>query len=159
MDASADPPPTAPDLRPLIGRLEAVRLPDWGIGRLRAKIDTGARTSALHVDNLRRVAADRVTFEVVLSRTIAEKRVPVTAAIVRVARVRSSTGHLQERFVVATRVQIGDYDRSVELTLVDRQAMLCRMLLGRSALGDFLVDVTRKYLYEKPPPRRRARNS
>ena len=136
--------------RPIIGRREYVALPDWGIEGVEAKIDTGARTSAIHVDNVKRLSAERVRFDVVLSRRKPDKCVRVEADLVRFTRVRSSTGHQQERFVVATRMRIGDIRRKIELSLVSRKQMLCRMLLGRTALSDFLIDVNVKHLHGVP---------
>ena len=128
-----------------IGWREYVSLPDWGVKGVGARIDTGARTSAIHVEKIRRLPGRRVHFEVVTRRAKAnrpEKTVPVEAAIVRSSRIRSSTGHTQERFIVATRVRIGSVVRRIELSLVRREHMLCRMLLGRTALEGLLVDVT-----------------
>jgi len=139
----------------IIGWREYVALPEWGIARVEAKVDTGARTSALHVDRVAQLANGRVRFEVVLSRKNPDRRVPVEADLVRVTRVRSSTGHRQHRFVVATTVRIGTSRRRVELSLVRREKMLCRMLLGRTALSGFLVDVDRKHEHGRPAVRRK----
>ena len=130
----------------IIGRREYVAFPDWGIRGVEAKVDTGARTSAIHVDNVKRLSEQRVRFDVVLNRKV-DKRVQVEADLVRYSRVRSSTGHLQERLVVATTMRIGTVRRRIELSLVSRKQMLCRMLLGRTALGGFLVDVDAKHLH------------
>lgn len=139
--------------KPVIGRREYVAFPDWGIRGVEAKIDTGARTSAIHVDNIKRLSGERVRFEVVLSRRRPNKRVQVEADLVRVTRVRSSTGHQQERFVVAARMRIGSVRRRIELSLVSRKHMLCRMLLGRTALSGFLIDVNVKHVHGVPRPR------
>ncbi len=136
--------------KPIIGRREYVAFPEWGIRGVEAKIDTGARTSAIHVDNIKRLAGDRVRFDVVLSRRKPDKCVRVEANLVRFTRVRSSTGHQQERFIVAARMRIGDIRRRIELSLVSRKHMLCRMLLGRTALSDFLIDVNVKHLHGVP---------
>jgi hypothetical protein len=122
-----------------------VSFPEWGIDHVEAKVDTGAKTRALHVDNIGRMPGNRVSFEVVLSRKDPIKRVPASADIVRVSRVRSSTGHRQERFVVSTTVQIGSERRIIETSLACRRTMLCRMLLGRTALTGFLIDVALKH--------------
>ncbi|HRX83509.1 MAG TPA: RimK/LysX family protein [Phycisphaerae bacterium] len=140
----------------IIGWREYVALPEWGIAHLEAKVDTGARTSALHVDNLARLPGERVKFDVVLSRKNPARRVPVVADIVRVTRVRSSTGHQQERFVVATTIRLGGLRRQIELSLVRREQMICRMLLGRKALVGFLVDVNRKHEHGRPQRRKRG---
>lgn len=138
----------------VIGRREYVAFPEWGIRGVEAKIDTGARTSAIHVDNIKRLPGKRVRFDVVLSRRKPDKCVRVEADLVRFTRVRSSTGHQQERFVVATRMRIGEIKRRIELSLVSRRQMLCRMLLGRTALKGLLIDVDVKHLHGVPERRR-----
>jgi hypothetical protein len=123
----------------LIGRREAVSLPDWGV-RLRAKVDTGARTSALDVDDVEPRPGGRVRFSIVMKRD-RSRRVRVEAPVARIGRVRPSSGVSQVRYFVETRIQLGEVVKSVEISLVPRHGMLCRMLLGRSALaGDFVVD-------------------
>jgi hypothetical protein len=130
--------------RVVIGRREVVRLPDWGV-RLRAKVDTGARSSALDVDDVEALPGDRVRFSIVLKRD-RSRRVRVEAPVARLGRVRPSSGVTQLRYFVETRIQIGDVLKPVEISLVPRRGMLCRMLLGRSALvGDFLVDPDATY--------------
>jgi hypothetical protein len=136
----------APDL-PVIGWSEYVALPEWGIARLRAKVDTGARTSALHVENIEELPRGRICFDVVLHRRKRDRRVHVVARVSRRARVRSSSGHFTVRPFVATRVRVGRVEHDVEFSLVDREAMIHRMLLGRSAIaGHFLVDVAHRSL-------------
>ena len=132
--------------KPIIGRRERISLPDWGIRRVLAKIDSGARTSALHVQNIVDLPGDRVRFDVVLSRTNPDRRVPIEADLSRITRVRPSSGAQHERRVVTTRVRIGSIEREVEVSLVCRAEMLCRMLLGRTALGGLLIDVSRKHV-------------
>jgi len=143
----------SPSDRRVVGWREYVAFPDWGVTGIVAKIDTGARTSAIHVEQITHLPGDRVRFYLVTSRTKPFRHVPVTADIVRESRVRSSTGHTQERLVVATRIRIGTITKRVELSLVRRDKMLCRMLLGRTALDGFLVDVSRKHIHKKPKTR------
>lgn len=145
--------------RPVIGWREVVRLPEWGIKAVEAKIDTGARTSAIHVGEVHRLPRGRVRFDVVLSRKDPVWTVPVETDVVRVTRVRSSTGHAQERVVVATDMRVGHVTRRIELTLVCRRHMLCRMLLGRTALEGFLIDVGIKHQLGKPPKPKRKKTS
>jgi len=131
----------------VIGLAEYVDIPGWRIRGLRAKVDTGARTSALHVENLRELSRGRVRFDVRLHRLRSDRRVTVEAPVVRRARVRASTGVAQVRIFVAVTVQIGTVVQEIELGLVDRANMLYRMLLGRMALsGHFLVDPSSRYL-------------
>lgn len=138
----------------VIGWSEYVALPDWGIAALRAKADTGARSSALHVEAIEELPRGRVRFDVVLHR-LRRRRVTVEARIRRRARVRSSNGHYATRIFVRTRVRIGPVERRVELSLVDRGSMIYRMLLGRSALHGLFVDPYRRHLVGERPVRRR----
>ncbi|HOF39682.1 MAG TPA: RimK/LysX family protein [Candidatus Hydrogenedentes bacterium] len=143
----------------IIGWSEYVALPEWGISRLPAKIDTGARTSSLHVDNLQIVDAHHVSFEVVLSRKHSNRRIHVVTRIAKWGRVRSSTGHYHTRCFVHTRARIGAIEKNIELSLASREKMLYRMLLGRKALEkDFLVDVSRRRVLGKPEKPRQKRS-
>ncbi len=143
----------------LIGWNEYVDIPNWGIRRLRAKVDTGARNSALHVEDIEELPGGRVRFDVVLHRLKRDRRVHVTTRIVRRGRVRSSTGHYETRIFVRVPLQIGPVEQTVEVSLVDRERMIFRMLLGRTALaGRFLIDPGHKHaLHPKRAVRRAAR--
>ena len=135
----------------VVGWNENVDLPEWGIKRLGAKVDTGAQTSALHVENVEPIGRGRIRFDVVVHRVKRDRHFPVTARVVRRARVRSSNGHYDVRYFVETTVRIGSVEKTIEISLVDRGKMAHRMLLGRSALrGDFVVDVSRRHVLDKP---------
>lgn len=131
--------------RPRIGWCEYIDLPEWHISGLRAKADTGARSSSLHVENLVHLPRHRVAFDVILSRARRERRVHVVSPIVRESRVRSSNGESAERIFVRTLLRLGPHEREIEVNLVDRGEMLFRMLLGRSALSGLLVDASSRY--------------
>lgn len=134
----------------VIGFAELVDLPEWGIVGLRGKIDTGAKTSALHVSNIREIGNGRVGFDVRLHRRRADRIVHVEAKILRRGRVRPSSGDAQTRLFVATTLRIGSIERTIELSLVDRENMIYRMLVGRTAMGaGVLVDPTRRYALTK----------
>ncbi len=142
-----------------IGWRERVDLPDWNLRGVRAKIDTGARTSAIDVAQYELLENDRVRFEVV-SRVKPVRRTRwVEADLVRTSRVKPSSGEVQERLVCVTRLRLGPHEHDIELSLVCREGMLCRMLIGRTALaGRYLVDSERKYLLTSrtkpsPPPK------
>ncbi len=140
----------------LIGWNELVDLPDWSIRRLRGKIDTGARSSALHVTNLTPLPNGRVAFDVVLDRRRAHRRRHVIAPVSRIGRVRSSTGRYTRRYFVKTTLVLGGVEKTIEISLVDREQMLFRMLLGRTALAhDFLIDPARRHVTAKPKKTRR----
>lgn len=142
--------PKRPEVR-IIGTAEYVDFPDWGIRRLSARVDTGARTSALHVENVRELGASRVLFDVRLRRDDPTARVTVETKVSRRTPVRSSSGHTEARLFVKAHVRLGGQEQQIEIGLVDRGRMLYRMLLGRSALERrFLVDVTRRYALGAP---------
>jgi hypothetical protein len=135
----------------VIGVTEYVDIPAWRILRLRAKIDTGARSSALHVENIRELGGGRVRFDVRLSRSESDRRVTVESRIARRGQVRPSSGEPEERIFVAVKVRIGPIEREIELSLVDRGRMIFRMLIGRRALAHaFLVDPGRRYVLYQP---------
>src|SRR5262245_10726870 len=141
--------------RQIVGWAEYVDFPEWGIRGLRAKSDTGARSSSLHVENLERLSGGRVAFDVVLGRKAEARRVRVTTRLARESAVKSSRGVPESRPFVSTVVRLGDHERRIELNLVDRGTMIHRMLLGRTALEGFLVDVGHRYLLG--PRKRRSR--
>lgn len=132
----------------LIGWSEVVALPDWGISHLTAKVDTGARTSALHVENVVESGGDHVRFDVIvnLKPHIVHH---VRAEVVRWGRIRSSTGHASHRLIVRTRLRLGAVEKDIDISLISREKMRYRMLLGRQALArDFIVDVSRRNTQE-----------
>lgn len=140
----------------VIGWKERVALPQLGIPSLKAKIDTGARTSALHVAALR-ILAEGSGGEAELELTLApDRRRPdrlVRARAHQIARIRvtDSGGHRELRPVIETEMVLGPVRRSIRLTLTDRSTMLFRMILGRKAIeGRFLVDVAKKFLQTPP---------
>lgn len=141
----------------VVGWSEYVALPDWGIDRLRAKVDTGARSSALHVENIEEIRGGWVKFDVVLHRAKRDRRVHIRARVTRRSRVRSSSGHQDHRYFVETTLRLGPVEKRIEVSLVDRAQMIHRMLLGRSALtgGPFLIDVDHRMRLDRGRRRRR----
>jgi hypothetical protein len=143
--------------RILIGIAERIDLPDWGVARLRAKIDTGARTSALHVDGVEELPDGRVRFWIILDRKRG-RRMQVEAEVVREARVRSSSGRAEKRYFVTTTMRMGGIEKSIEISLASREPMIYRMLLGRSALiHDFVIDPGHRYLTTPPHLKKKAK--
>jgi len=138
----------------VIGWKESVDLPDWGVMNILAKSDTGARSAAIDVNNIIELDDTHVQFDIVLDRKDRTKTRTVQAEIAHTKRVRSSNGQIHERYFVRTQVRIGHKIKEVELSLVSRKSMICRILLGRNVLGnDFLVDSSTKY---KSGPRRKT---
>ena len=131
----------------IVGWNEYIDLSEWGISRLGAKVDTGAKTSALHVENIKLLPRGRIGFDVMVHRTKRNRRIPVKTKIVRRSRVKSSNGEFESRYFVRTRMRLGSTEKEIEISLVDRGKMIHRMLLGREALkGDFVVDVSRRHI-------------
>jgi hypothetical protein len=126
--------------RLVIGCVEPIDIPSFGLFGIEARVDTGAQTSALHVESLTDAGGGRVAFEVRVAGVRGAKQ-RLVLPIARRGRVRVSSGALASRVFVAARVQIGPVLRRIEVGLVDRRKMEFRMLLGRSALaGYFVVD-------------------
>jgi hypothetical protein len=131
----------------IIGWKERARFPDWHVRNLIIKADTGARTGAIDVADLEELPGDRVRFQVRLNRKTGRLSRAIETDVVRRATVRGATGHAHDRLFVETTLRLGPVKKKIELSLVCRRRMLCRVLLGRRALeGDFLVDSGAKYL-------------
>lgn len=136
----------------LIGWRERVSLPALGVGTFTAKIDTGARSAALHATNIEQ-DDHHVTFILPLPRRKHHCRLPLKG----LRRVKSSSGHIETRAVVETEVKIGPHRLTMEVTLTDRTDMGVAMLLGRTSIGHgFLVHPTRTNLLS---PRKRKASS
>lgn len=137
----------------VVGWREWVSLPELGIPRIKAKIDTGARTSALHAYDVRfvrrggkRIVKFRVHPEQKNSRVVVEAE----GVWLEERKVRSSSGTETVRPVIRTELQVGDRRWPMELTLTRRDAMGFRLLLGRQALkGRCLVDPGSSFLTRK----------
>ena len=134
-----------PNSKYIVGWYENVNLPDWHISGLRAKIDTGAKTSALHVDNILLLKDSRASFEFSFERNHQTKKIKVTCKIKKKALVRSSHGTEIARLFVETTAVMGPITKKIEISLADRSKMKFQMILGRNALeNDFLVDVSKR---------------
>ncbi len=132
----------------LIGWREVVDLPDWNLQAIRAKADTGARSSAVDVSHLEELPDDRVRFELVARRGARDERQVIEADIVRRARVKSSLGRTHARLFVETTIRVAGRTIRTQIGLVNREGMLSRMLLGRRSLeGHFNVDPAHCYLH------------
>ncbi len=139
----------------IVGWREWLALPELGIPALKAKIDTGARTSALHAFQLETFTnaqgQDSVRFYLHLSKPHPEQQTCCEAVIVDQRWVSDSGGHKEQRFVICTPVQLDNQSWPIEITLTNRDTMRFPMLLGRTAmLQRLLVDPAASYLLARP---------
>ncbi|WP_076419483.1 ATP-dependent zinc protease [Colwellia sp. UCD-KL20] len=134
----------------IIGRLESIELPDLAITDLQVRVDTGAKTSSLHVDNIVRFmkkGKPYVTFDIHPDIHNVSRLISCTAPLNDIRKVKSSNGEAEQRYVIKTPITLGDKTWAIEITLTDRSDMNYLMLLGREALGDqFLVDPSLVFL-------------
>ncbi|PCE13930.1 hypothetical protein AUC47_04570 [Microbacterium sp. SZ1] len=146
----------------LIGWREWVSLPDLGVDWIKAKIDTGARTSSLHafdIHEFERDGAAWVRFRVKPWQDSQEDAVDVESPVHDRRAVRSSSGHAQDRFVVELLIRLYDREVLAEVTLSNRDEMGFRMLIGREALKQgYVVDPARSFVGGRAPREARRRN-
>ena len=146
----------------LTGWREWVRLPGVGVPWVKAKIDTGAQTSALHAGDITEFNRDGdtwVRFTVQPWQLSESDAVTVELPLHDRRTVRSSSGHAQDRLVVMMDIELADQVIPAEVTLTDRDEMVFRMLIGREALRQgFIVDSSASFLGGKPPREIRRRN-
>ncbi len=138
----------------VIGLREWINLPELGLVGLRAKIDTGASTSCLHASDIQpfqRDGEDWVRFSAHIG-TLVQRRHRCEAPLLAVKKIKSSTGHVQSRYVIRTGLTLGDRSWLVDFTLTCRKTMRYRVLLGAKALidGQLVVNPALTYVQDKP---------
>jgi hypothetical protein len=146
---------------PVVGWREWVALPELGVRSVKAKIDTGARSSSLHVFDLetfRRRGKEFVRFGIHPLQRNHRKTVWAEVEVLERRRVRSSSGHTTMRPVIRTEVRLLGETWPIEVTLANRDSMGFRMLLGRQAVRDrYLVDAGRSFYGGRPRRKKKAR--
>ncbi len=129
-----------------IGRLEHIALPGIGIGRVEAKIDTGAYSSAIHYQRVKVRRVDGQRQLVVAFQMGGKRKTKIFRKFKRVT-VKSSNGEASRRYMISTRVRLNGHMVRTQFTLFDRSDMKYQVLLGRKFLrGRFIVDVSVKNL-------------
>lgn len=147
---------------PVLGWREWLSLPELGIAHVKAKIDTGARTSALHafyVEPFEYQDEAWVRFGIHPKQRNSVYIVECAARIKDRRVVTDSGGHQEFRYVIETTLSLGGVSWPAEITLTDRDSMKFRMLLGRTAInGRFLVDPSASYRLGKKPKKHKRKS-
>lgn len=146
----------------IAGWREWASLPDLGIPWVKVKLDTGARSSAIHAHDIELIDRDGerwARFEIHPWQRSDNDALRVELPVIDERAVRSSSGHSEDRWVVATTISLMGLELPAELTLANRDQLGFRMLIGREALrGRFLVDPGRSYLGGRPSRATRRQN-
>jgi len=134
-----------------IGWREWVSFPELGIQTIKAKFDTGARTSALHVSDIRMVKGTNIVkFSIHPVQRKSRPVIEASAIVVNRREIKSSNGEISVRPIIKTKIKIGEEILPMELSLVNRDLMGFRLLLGRSVLKNrYLVDSGKSFLLMK----------
>ncbi|MGD9176193.1 MAG: RimK/LysX family protein [Desulfobacterales bacterium] len=134
----------------IIGWKEWIALPELGIPAIKAKIDTGARTSALHIFSLEEFQSGgqrMVRFSIHPLQRRKDIECFCEAPVLEQRRVKDSGGHFEKRYVIQTTAKLGAMSWPIDITLTNRDPMLFRMLLGRKAVENrFLINPGWPYL-------------
>lgn len=137
----------------ILGWREWVSLPKLGIKKIKAKIDTGARTSALHASNIAMVSAGkkkRIRFVIHPKQKNPHPEIIAEAPMMDHRKIKGSHGQVSERPVIQTTLELGKERWPIELTLVNRDLMGFRLLIGREAIKKrFVIDAEHSYLGRK----------
>ncbi len=138
----------------IIGSLETCDLKDLGISGLQVRVDTGAKTSSLHVDNLEKftqAGKPWIRFDIHPDVYDIDQVTRCEAALYEIRKVKSSNGVSEARYVIRTPIRLGQQSWLIEITLTNRSDMSYLMLLGRQGMGDrVLVDPSQTFMLTTP---------
>ncbi len=137
-----------------IGWREWAELPSLNIPSIKVKVDTGARTSALHAFNIvpfKRAGKKYVRFNVHPMQKDDEYSISCSARLIDERRIKSSNGAVEKRYVIASEFKLADRCWDIEISLTNRDIMSFRMLLGRQAMSGIRVVPKKSYLQSKKP--------
>lgn len=139
----------------IVGSEEWCSFPQLGVPTIKARVDSGAKTSALHAVNIipfeKNDSESWVKFDINPIQNNTKAVIHCEAPLVDRRIVKSSSGYREQRYVISTPIRVGDQEWNVEVTLTNRDSMGFRMLLGREAMsGRLLVDPEQKYLLGQP---------
>lgn len=137
----------------VIGWQEIISLPKIGLPAIKAKIDTGAKTSSLHAENIKYFTKNNkqyISFDVHPMQKHKEIIVKCQAILTAKRNVKSSSGCKENRPIIETEIKIGNHSFNIELNLTKRDYMKSRMLLGRDAIkNNMIIDPEYKFLHGK----------
>lgn len=147
--------------RTLIGWREWAALPSLGIPRIKAKVDTGARTSALHALKIKAFETEDglyVRFRVHPVQRFKDPEIKCIAKVLDERWITNSGGHRERRYVIETTLRLDGQEWPIELSLANRAELGFRMLIGRAGLkGRCVIDPARSFLTEKASPRKKKK--
>ena len=139
--------------KPTIGWREWISIPEMHIAQIKVKVDSGARTSAIHAEDIeiiKKRGKKFVSFKIFPMQKDKKHWNEVTLPMIDERWVKSSVGHQTLRPVVQVDIKLGEHEVPIELTLVNRDLMGFRMLLGREAIKNkFLLDTAHSFLQGK----------
>ena len=136
----------------IVGALENCNLPEFGINNLQIRVDTGAKTSSLHVDDIKKFKkGGKIWVKFLLHPDIyhLEETVECKAKLHDIRRVKSSNGESEQRYIIKTDIELGGEVWPIEISLTDRRDMSYLMLFGRQGMGKrILVDPSRNFILD-----------
>lgn len=145
-------------VKPVMGWREWVALPELNVAKIKVKVDSGARTSTLHAEEIiyfTRSGMKKVRFIIYPFQGSKRGKIEAEADLVEERMVRSSVGHETSRPVILTLLQVGEEHWPIEITLVNRDIMGFRMLLGRTAIRHgFLIDPGHSFIQSRKKKKR-----